>query len=83
MGMSGTPPEVSHREGILLDVTMKRKPSSPHEPTQPFDVRGSRRDLADPGGHSYPESLATSPCQACSAQPDEKQWIGGNTDFKL
>lgn len=25
MGMSGTPPEVSHREGILLDVTMNRK----------------------------------------------------------
>lgn len=76
MGMSGTPPEVSHREGILLDGTMNRKPSPPPEPTQPFDVRGSRRALAAPGGHSYPGRLATSPCparpSACSAQPEEK-----------
>ncbi|CAB1421928.1 unnamed protein product [Pleuronectes platessa] len=38
-GMSGTPPEVSHREGILLDGTMNRKFSPPTEPARPFDVR--------------------------------------------
>ena len=45
-GMSGTPPEVSHREGILLDGTMNRKFSPPPEPAGPFDVRGSHRALA-------------------------------------
>lgn len=38
MGMSGTPRQGSHREGILLPVTMNRKPSPPPEPTQTFDV---------------------------------------------
>ena len=44
LGMSGTPPEVSHREGILLDVTMNRTPSPPPGPTQAFDVRRSHRE---------------------------------------
>lgn len=49
-GMSGTPLEASHREGILLDVTMNRKPSPPPEPTQAFEVGGSHRAIAAPGG---------------------------------
>lgn len=45
MGMSGTPLQGSHREGILLPVTMNRKPSPPPEPTQTFDVGGGHTRL--------------------------------------
>lgn len=90
MGMSGTPLEMSHREGIRLDVTMNRKPSPPPEPTQAFDVRRvtwSHRSSEGRGGggvHSYPESLATSLCHArpvvcCAPSGEEKKkttlWI--------
>lgn len=90
--VSGTPPVVSHREGILLDVTMNRKPSPPPEPTQAFDVRGSHRALAAQGAHSYPERLATSPCHARpgqarpivgSAQPEAGKKKAERRKFRL
>lgn len=78
MGMSGTPLEMSHREGILLDVTMNRKP--PPEPTQAFDVRGSHGAVTAPGGGGYivtlnawqPHGAMPGPT-ACSAQPEEEK----------
>lgn len=63
MGMSGTPPEVTHREGILLDVAMNRKPSQPPWTHPGLWCQGVTRSPGSyGGGHSYPKRLATSPC---------------------
>lgn len=70
MGMSGSARQGSHREGILLPVTMNRKPSPPPEPTQTFDVKGGSRSRCGSTAHSCLGCLATSPHHASQLRSD-------------
>lgn len=64
MGMSGSALQGSHREGILLPVTVNRKPPPPPEPTQTFDVKGGSHSRRGSTAHSCLGCLATSPHHA-------------------
>lgn len=79
MGMSGSALQGSHREGILLPVTMNRKPSPPPEPTQTFDVKGGSHSRCGSTAHSCLGCLATSPHHARAAVRSAQTEQGGTT----
>lgn len=56
--------------GILLPVTMNRKPSPPPEPTQTFDVKGGSHSRCGSTAHSCLGCLATSPHHASQLRSD-------------
>lgn len=87
MGMSGSALQGCHREGILLPVTMNRKPSPPPEPTQTFDVKGGSRSRCGSTAHSCLGCLATSPHHAraavSSAQTEQGRMTSDGKGNKL